>query len=662
MGLWRSGSVLVAVNLAVAWPLFFVEYVEYPESITGLWVSLARYFRHNWPDLGWYPLWGGGMPFAATYQPLLHALAGAVATLADWSPARAFHVALATLYVLGPVTLFLLLHRLLRSTGYALAGGLLVSLVSPSHFLATAIREDTGALWGARRLYAALAWGDAPHVASLTFIPVAILAIDLFVRQGRRQYWLAAAGGSALVFLTNIPGTIALAMGAIGYTVALRPRAWASGLGRIAASGMLAYALCAVIVPPSVLVAMAANVGKMASPGSDEGREVGLVLAVAGLLAVRAAAASLSFPTRFAACFSWIVSAVTLGSYWFDVSLLEQPRRFQMAMELALTCLIVCGAKELLSKRRTVERLVGISMACACAVQVWNYAAFARRIVKPMDMTARSEYKVARWFGENANGARVYVPGATAFWLNAFTPTPQLTGCCSQNRLLDVVTIADYVIGSDDGAGDRAVEISRLWLQALGVDYVSVAGPRSTEPYQPIRNWKKFDGAFEEAWRDGDDVIYHVPGASLSLAHSVRPEELASRRPENGVDTQPLEVYAAAVSDSERPALSFEWRDNHQARIVGELSEGMVISVQAPYHPGWTAVQDQQALALRADPLGFLVIEPARAGPAEIALTFTGGAESAAARAISVFALLLTMVLLMEPRASAAIVSARFDD
>ena len=647
---WAAGLIL-AVNLAVAWPLFFAEYLDYPGSITGLWVSLARHYRDNWGDLLWYPLWNCGIPFAGTYQPLLHAFGGAIASVGNVSPARAFHIALSVLYVIGPVALYFLLYRLLRSAGYALAGGLLFSLLSPSHFLVEAIRNDTGVLWGARRLYAALAWGDAPHVASLTFIPLAILTIDLFVREKRWRDLGPAAAGAALVFLTNIPGTIALAMGVLGYGVALPPRAWTGVAVRVAASALLGYALCAFLVPPSVLMTVSENVAKMAPQHSGEGRLLGLTVASLGLAAVRAATKGLSFPTRFAACFSWIVASVTLGSYWFGISLIEQPQRFQMAMELALVCLIACGAKDLLTERKTAERVAAAVFACFCGFQLWSYVTFARQIVKPMSITERSEYKVARWFDENAAGGRVYAPGATAYWLNAFSETPQLTGCCSQNRLLEAVTVADYVIGSDDGAGGRAVEISRLWLQTLGVDYVSIAGPGSTEPHRTIRNWRKFEGEFEEVWRDGDDVIYRIPGAATSLAHPVRPAELVARKPENGVDIEPLRAYAAAVTDSSRSALSFDWHSNHEATISGEIPRGMVVSVQTPYHPGWLASQDGGALNLRADALGLLAIEPSTSGTAEIRLTFTGGSELAATRAVSLLAALLTLGLLVGPYA-----------
>ena len=70
-----------------------------------------------------------------------------------------------------------------------------------------------------------------------------------------------------------------------------------------------------------------------------------------------------------------------------------------------------------------------------------------------------------------------------------------------------------------------------LWLKAFGVDAVAVSGPRSREFFKPFRNPRKFDGLLPELWRDGDDVIYRVPRRSTSLAHVVRPADLAPRRP-----------------------------------------------------------------------------------------------------------------------------------
>src|SRR6185295_18315695 len=104
--------------------------------------------------------------------------------------------------------------------------------------------------------------------------------------------------------------------------------------------------------------------------------------------------------------------------------------------------------------------------------------------------------------------SRVMVPGSTTFWLNLFTDTPQLTGCCMQSVLTQNIPVANYGITTDLTAEDRAYENSLLWFKTLGVRAVAVSGPRSTETYKPFLHPHKFDGRLPILWQDGDDVIY----------------------------------------------------------------------------------------------------------------------------------------------------------
>ena len=90
-------------------------------------------------------------------------------------------------------------------------------------------------------------------------------------------------------------------------------------------------------------------------------------------------------------------------------------------------------------------------------VQMGNYRAWARTEIKRVDLEKRSEYTTARWLDGHMNGARVYVTGSTGFWLNAFTDTPQLVGCCDQGLAMPVLAgnISLFVFNffSIDGSG-----------------------------------------------------------------------------------------------------------------------------------------------------------------------------------------------------------------
>ena len=80
------------------------------------------------------------------------------------------------------------------------------------------IATDVGGLWFARRLQVLTAYGEGPHVSAMTLLPLAILALEgatLIKRRTGRAWarsWALAAISIALVFLTNVPGTMALGL------------------------------------------------------------------------------------------------------------------------------------------------------------------------------------------------------------------------------------------------------------------------------------------------------------------------------------------------------------------------------------------------------------------------------------------------------------------
>ncbi len=128
-------------------------------------------------------------------------------------------------------------------------------------------------------------------------------------------------------------------------------------------------------------------------------------------------------------------------------------------------------------------------------------------------------------------------------------------------------------------------------------------------------------------------MIYEVPQRSASLAHVIRPDDVVSRAPLHGLDTEPLARYIAALDDPALPVAGMRWLNPHHARIEAELRAGQIISVQVSYDPGWRALVNGGARRIRADVLGLMVIEPACTGACAIDLVYDGGAEASWAAA-----------------------------
>ena len=633
---WLSLA-LFLVNAGVVRTLFQTEYVSQTGTVEGVFIAYARYARDHWPDLGWCRIWYAGLPFPNAYEPGLHLTVAAASAFARVSAASAFHFVTALVYCLGPVTFFWMAFRLTRAASWSFYAGLLYSLISPSAFLVGDIRRDLGGLFFAQRLHTLVGYADSPHVSSLTLIPLAILALDLALEKRRPIYYVTAALALASVPLTNWPGTIVLAFAALAYGLSLAAGDWLGRWPLILAVSALAYGFALPWAPPSTILTTVADTQKFEPVNEFHSHHLfyAAVLMVCTLILLRVfSAVRAPGYLRFFGLFFCYMAAITLGHYWIGVTLLAQPHRFHLAMEMGCILTLVFAARLLLLRWTILRKPVATVFAILCVVQFVHYFTYARRLIRPVDMTKSSEYKTARWFDAHMPYSRVMAPGSTSFWLNAFTDTPQLAGCCPQGVLYQTIPIAIYGINTDLTAENRAFENSLLWLKALGVRAVAVAGPRSTEVYKPLFHPGKFEGRLPVLWRDQDDVIYQVSDSSYSLAHAVSPGELVQRTPMDGVDSAPLIPYVAAM-EIPGAALRMSWSDNETAAISGKLKPGQVVSVQVTAHTGWRATVNHSPREIFADKLGFLAIVANCTGDCTIELHYDGGFEVRAARWIN---------------------------
>jgi hypothetical protein len=222
---------------------------------------------------------------------------------------------------------------------------------------------------------------------------------------------------------------------------------------------------------------------------------------------------------------------------------------------------------------------------------------------------------------------------------------PQFFGCCDQSVEHDALRMALYVIYSSDGTGDKAGEISTLWLKAYGVSAIGVAASGSSQLGQPFAKPKRFEGILKEAWRDGDTVVYRVPRPNEALAHVIDQQAVVTTQPANGIDVEPLKPLVAAL-DSPKTKATFRWINQHEAEITAEVGAGQIIFVQETFDPGWRARVDAGDMEIRRDALGLMTID---SGPGRhtIRLEYAGDYEDRAAwlAQIGGFTLLLWVVL-----------------
>jgi hypothetical protein len=667
---WRSLSaiaLLLLINVTVSRKLWLAHFTNQLGSVEGSFMSISRYAMHHWGDLTWLPLWFCGMPFLRVYQPGLHLTVAALAAFLHTTPERAYHIVTAALYCLGPVTLYALCHRAFGRRDTALYTAIFYSLFSPAALVSSVIRADLGGLWLARRYQTLVHYGEGPHIAVLTLLPLVILSLDHVSfptrpnTSERRMWAVILIVSLAAVVLTNWPGSIGVSFAVAAYVVSCigMPK-YGAFLLRILGCSMIAFLIACPFVPLSVITAVPLNAQR--SDGTYFSYKnawwiVAIALAFCGLHYLFNKFRVSRWP-RFFIYFSLLTAVVVLGLYWANLRLLPQPHRWQLEMEMAFIGAGICVASGILTRlasvldRRTNKHLsfvIPAMLTVICGIQFLTYYDYGRIQALPIDIHTTVEYQMSKWFDWNMAGQRVFAPGSVSVWMNMFTDVPQMVGCCDQSVPTFEHRVAFYTIYTGDDVTDPNARNSLLWLKAYGIHAIGVSGTHGREFFKPFTRPDKFAGVVPEVWRNGEDVIYRIPSRSTSLAQVIPEAAVVSRSPYNGVDTAPLVPYVDAIENSQLPLARITWRNSHQAQIAAELLSGQVISLQNSYAPGWHAVANGKTARVSQDGIGLTIIKPECIGNCVIELSYDGGQEAVYAQVAQVLGLSLMVVIAFWP-------------
>ncbi len=395
-------------------------------------------------------------------------------------------------------------------------------------------------------------------------------------------------------------------------------------------AGLFAYSVCIPWILPSTVWTTQANTQSMQSENAFGARHL-ILTATLMVLCVGWLWLSARMRGRRAIRFfglAFLIPAfIVLGSYWGNLTVIAQPHRFHLAMEMCLCALAGCLLNSITTR---VPASRGVVYMLAVPLLVWQairYQRYAETLIQPIKISKTTQFTAAEWLARHSAGERVMIPGSGAFWLNALADVPQISGCCEQSPLSHSNGIAKYMFESDQAAGTNAAKISETWLEALGAGIAVIFLPESTEPYAMVHPLK-FQGRLKELWHGRGAIIYQLPSAGRGIAHLVYPAELPQRMPVNGIDTGPLMPYVKSVLDSSRPLVQAVWKSADSLMLCSVAARGQLVSVNIPAHPGWHARVDGVAVPIQSDKLGQLLINPKRNGKFRILLTYDGGTEA----------------------------------
>jgi hypothetical protein len=192
---------------------------------------------------------------------------------------------------------------------------------------------------------------------------------------------------------------------------------------------------------------------------------------------------------------------------------------------------------------------------------------------------------------------------------------------------------------------------SAMWLRILGVRAVVVSGKDGRDVYK--ENWRdpdKYRGVLPELWRNGGDVIYDVPSRSDSLVHVVPASAVMWRAPVNMVDLLDARKLDAALADPALPAIPVQPVNDSAFRVSGTLRPEQDFMMQMSYHPGWHATVNSAPAAIRADGVGFMIVEPRCDGPCSVEMSYDGGLEMHIANYVRLAALILMLAAIIRDK------------
>ena len=643
----RSGRIaaaafLFALNAWVCARLFTTSYTNHLESIEAAYISLSQYFLNHPFSFGWFPLWYNGIPYPNTYPPLLHILVAGVAWLLRISPALAHHAVCAALYSLGPVTLFLMAGRISNAWGASFLASLAYSLLAPSTWIIPAVRGWAGGGSNIARLQSLVKFGDGPHVAALTLLPLAILALHCALERWSSVRAALAAIAFAAVVLTNWLGAFALAIAVVAYLLARIGEPTA--IPRTLLISIIAYCLSAPWLTLSTLRAVRDNaqyVIGLYPLGAKQAVAGAIVLAAALALAWLLRRLRIGLFGRFVSILLFLFACLVLADAWFKFYLMPQPHRYNLELEMAI-CLAGTFAIAALSRRldRRIEVALLVVVALLFARELIRARRFARSTIHPIDMTQTVEYRAPHWMSEHLPDTRVFISGAIQFWLTAFTSTPEIGGGYGQGVTNPTIPIIHFGIPFTSGDGARCA----MWVRLYGGGAIVVSEKNGRDAYHEIwHDPDKFHGVLPELWREGGDVIYDIPERSRSLAHVIHPGDAPARPPINVTDDAPVQALAKALEDPSLPLANFEWRGTDRARIATNMTRDQSLFVQLSFDRGWKAFVDGARRSIHRDALGMMLIDPQCSGPCAVDLAYDGGAEMKIAEALRALAILAVL-------------------
>jgi hypothetical protein len=587
---------LLILGLGMAFPYARMGFSSEAWNNDYIYMALARMFREQpWT---WNALQYCGTPFVYVYPPLFHVLIAALPA----SIGHAYHFLSALGYAAVPVSLYVLAVQLFRSRFAAAFGAMTyLLLASPVYVLPLWRNLARGFHYAPWSFVTLMGYNEAGHTFAL-----AIALVSLAAAWSNRRTLSAVLAG--MVFLLNWPGIFGLLLGLAALGVAkTRELGWLQAGTHCFATVGIGYGLSAFWMTAGVFSTATLLDRMVLRPEEQDGpwNQKTWMVIVAGctLLALalyRRTPIAVSFVLASISLFGTVV--VTFSAV--GNSLLPLPHRYVLELNVMLVLAIAWLAT--LSKRWRVAVLAGTVLIGGWAAR--DFLINPWRLQPAPAKGEQSAFQIADWLQRNAASVRVFTSGELDGSLNALSSVAQVGGT-RQGISNPLILAAQRQVGYSCMERTQAARLNELWLRALDARFVVVHDATSREHFHWFVQPETFS-SFPIAWTNhAGDTIYRLPAPEQ---HSAVVVDLTKLRQipqmQSTSDLSFLESYVS-WAQGVRPA-QIRWTRQDEAEIDAAPGENEAVLVKVNYDRGWRSA----ANAVRADPIGFLLIEPKSVG------------------------------------------------
>jgi hypothetical protein len=499
-----------------------------------------------------------------------------------------------------------------RSRAAAFFAGLAFIFAPCASYLLPGLMGDASAFAGAAlpppwRLVALVEYGEGPHVLSLSLALFALAATARYVRVPSALGFAVAVATLLAVALTNLIGVLGAALFVILLPASERIGGRAEGRWwRVLSVGVIGALLSLGWYSLGFIRA----VFGFSAPGGAEASAYALLPVMLVVVLIAIAWLDRRLPHGAALVIGWLLvfGAIVVARQLFAITIAPQPIRYALELDAAAAMGIGIACAALLGRFRVRARervALGAGLAAAAvivALGAGGWLAVRDRLAPDPAWRDWSERRVAIWLDDHlAPGERAYLTGDHAFWLNAFADVPQVRGGVDFAFANPWWAHVTYQVNTGAEAA-----IAARWMRALPARYIVVPGPASSEIYRDYADPQKFEGRLPLVFDQRGVRIYEVSRVGDPLMVVAKLADLPV--PTSAIDVAALDAYLDRIG-SGHPAASLQERGLGAFRADVVVAEGEAVVLRQAYDTGWHALVDGREAAVRADPIGQLLID-----------------------------------------------------